>query len=545
MSTRIGPRINRLAAARLCSGIGGIALVTAIVGFLLQRDITLLVLISMVIGIVGIGLWITLVPGDLRALVSGRRALYGSNSIFSSILVIGIVAIVYTLTINSGVFADLTSVGYYSLKPQTRTVIQALPRPLQITAFYNNTRLSDQALDTPVLRMFADSAPDKIRLVFVDPDEQPLIAKQFGLVGSFGIYVSWLDANRQPDMKGTTQMRGTAAQEQWITEAILQLEAQGRYHVLFTVGHNEVGTDIEKKEDAYGIRNGLENVGINTGTIDLKSTEIPADTTALVIVGPERDFEQSEVDKIAKYMANGGKLLILANPAYRGAIQFMISPDSPMYKYLSAVWDIRPQNDIVFDPASYVDNPYSVMPASVAPHKLTNKDDTGATQVRPLLTITQSWDVPAADKVPKGLSMMPLFLSSPSSVGKTNVRAVAANPDNPDNLKQSPGDLSGPLVLAVAAQNETTKARLLVMGNSDWVLNDMVTTFDGYVLWTNIMDWLTQYLSNIMVTPTVTQLPLITDSATLNVVLLITLIVLPGLVLLAGGLVWWNRAHRQ
>jgi ABC-type uncharacterized transport system len=534
--------LDRLLLARISSGIGALALVMAVLLLVLQRDITAASLICTISALIGIGLWTVLAPNDFRTLISGRQALYGGNSIFTSVLVVGIVAIIYTLTANSGAAADLTTVGYYSLKPDVQKLVKDLDFSIQVTAFYNSARLNDQALDTPILRMFADAAPDKVRLVFVDPDEQPILAKNFGLVGSFGIYVSALDGKGQPDLNHTVQMRGDVAREAWIAEAILQLKARGRYKVLFTVGHNEIGTDLQKKEDAYAVRAGLENVGIMTGTVDLKNENIPADTTALVLLRPEHDLGQDEVAKLEQYTASGGKLLIMAKPAYRGQIQFMVTANSPMAKYLWATWGIRPQNDIVFDPKSYVEDPYRLLAAKVAQHPITNRDTTGSVPVRPLLTIAQSWEL--SSTLLQDVNLIPLILSSEQSIGKIDVRKVAANPANSANLQREAGDLAGPLVLAAAAENTRTNARLIVIGDSDWVYNDAITEFDGQYLWTNMMDWLTKYLTNITVSPTIKQLPLIVDTGSLNAVFIITLVVMPGLVLLAGGLVWWDRLRR-
>src|SRR5258707_15426102 len=99
--------INRQTIARISSGAGSLALIVAILGLLLQHDITPLVLISALIAIVGIALWTVLAPNDFRALVSGRQALYGSNSIFISVLLAGIVAIIYTVANGSGVAGDM------------------------------------------------------------------------------------------------------------------------------------------------------------------------------------------------------------------------------------------------------------------------------------------------------------------------------------------------------------------------------------------------------------------------------------------------------
>src|SRR5258706_1832065 len=535
--------IDTLLLARISSGIGLLALFVAVLAYLLQKDLTVTVLVSVIVGIVGISLWTMLAPGDLRNLITGRQALYGGNSIFTSVLVIGIVAIGYGLATNLPIAADLTEQHYYSLKNNAGQIVKSLDQPVQITAFYNASKLTDQAIDAPILNMFRDANPTNVKVAIVDPDEQPVLGKRLGLVGPFGVYVSYLDANGQPDPTRTVQMRGANTTEQWLAEAISELEAKGKYKVLFTIGHGETGTDIQKKEDAYAIRAGLENVGILSGTLDLKNEAIANNASAIVMIGPSLDLGQDEVDKIKAYMDNGGKLLLMAKPAFQGEIQFMKSPDSPMAKYLWTNWGIRPQNDIVYDPLSNVSSPYRVLAASVNSHPIMSRDSSGTSQIRPFVSLAESWEINQTP--PSGITIAPLFASSVQSIGKVNLPKVAANPDDPSNLKLEQGDLRGPLWLAAALENTKNNARMIVIGDSDWVINDAVIKFDGDLLWTNMIDWLTHYLSNIKIQPVSKQLPLVVDQGSLNIAVLISVVILPGLVLLTGGLVWWDRARRQ
>ena len=554
-SPRQFTRLNRQSIARISSGIGALALVVAIMAFLIQRDVTLIVLVSILISIGGIGLWSVLAPGDLRAMVSGRQALYGSNSIFVTILVIGIVAIIYGLSQGTGIAADFTSVGYYSPKPNTLPVLQRLDKPILITAFYASRALNLQAIDKPILQLFVDAAPDKIKLRIVDPDQQPLIANQFGLNAPYGLYVSQLDQNGQPDLNLTVQIPGDQAREQQIAEAILTLQARGKFKVLFTIGHNEIDTTSTATDGASGLRQGLESRGILTGTTDL-TQDIPVDTNAVVMLAPQRDFTQAEVDKIAKYTAGGGKLLVMAKPAFNGAITFMVAPTSPMSRYMLATWGLGPQNDIVYDPQSFLQSQYAILAARVSQvSPIVYKDTAGTTQVRPFLAIAQSWALTQTltpdqttrpswvipQPPPTGVEITPLMFSSDQSYGKTNLVKVSANPDQ---AVREAGDLAGPLLLAASAQNQQTGAQIIVIGEGDWCRNDSITQFDGSLLWTNMVNWLTRFDAAISVTPVFTQLPLRTDTISLNITLLITLVILPGLVLIAGAWMWWDRSRR-
>ncbi|MCC7209476.1 MAG: GldG family protein [Anaerolineae bacterium] len=527
--------LSRIRVARLASGIGAVALTVAIVSWLLAGDVTALTLVSAVIALLGIGAWMLLAPDDFRALITGRQAVYGTNSLLVSALFAGIVAIVYSLAVSTGIAVDLTSAGYYSLKGDVQPVVQNLERPIQITAFYNRLLLGAQSQDAPILRMFVDANPAMVRLVYVDPDEQPVLARRFGLQSSYGVFVSYLNDDGAPDLRstGTVQVRGNAPNERLVAEAILQLQARGQFKVAFTTGSGELSLD----EDATGIRDGLLNVGIDVASLDPNEEDIPADATALVVLGPRLDFGAEAVGRIARYMAGGGKLLLMAEPAYEGSITFMTTEDSPLTRYLEDNWGITPQRDILFDPVAYYISQYYVRAAQYAEgHPVVSKDETG-TAAQPLFMISQSWAVSSVPNVQASV----LYATSPQAFGKLDLREVAANPDR---AVAEPGDLTGPLSLVVAAENTASGARLIVVGDADWVRNDSITSFDGQFLWTNMIDWLTQFIERVTINPVSMILPLNVSSADLNAAALITMLALPAAVLLAGAVVWGRRVRR-
>jgi ABC-type uncharacterized transport system involved in gliding motility auxiliary subunit len=529
------PAPNRADIARLSSAVGALALALAVTGWLLAGDVTPVVFGAALIAILGLGVWIALAPDDFRALITGRRAAHGSNSLLVSVLVAGIMAVIYSISVTAGIAVDLTSTGYYSLKPDVRPILQNLAHPIQITAFYNRLVLGERSADAPILRMFVDANPAMVRLVYIDPDEQPLVARQFGLNTAYGLFVSYLQTDGTPDLRttGTVQVRGDTPNERLIAEAILQLQALGQFRVVFTVGSGEISIE----DEATGIRDGLRNVGISVDVVDITQNDIPPDTTALVILGPRRDFSREAVSRIERYMAGGGKVLLMAEPAYEGSITFMVPEDSPMVDYLEDTWGIRPHRDIVFDPIAYYISQYYVQPAQYAAgHPIIVKDQSG-TPSRPLFMITQSWDVGSVPNVTATV----LYATTDQAFGKLDLREVAADPDR---ASRAAGDLAGPLTLVAAAENTINGARLIVVGDADWIRNDVIQSFDGQYLWTNMIDWLTQFIERITVNPIAVQLPLNVSSAELNIASLITLAIVPGLLLVAGGIVWWRRVRR-
>lgn len=539
--------LDRLSVARWSSAVGAVALVIAVVALLASGELSPLVVISALIGMGGLGVWMTLAPEDFRNTLTGRRAVYGSNSLLIVLLFVGIVLIVYGMAARSGIAADFTSRGYYTLKANIRPIVQQLSRPIQITAFYSRRLLTNQALEAPILRLFSDAAPDRIRLVYADPDVQPILARQFGLNGAYGIFVSYLDAEGAPDPTFTVKVLTARdrvpglpieedyVNERWIAEAILQLEARGKFRVLFSVGNGEVSLD----NDATGIRDGLRSVGIQVATLDLGREGVPQGTTALVILAPVRDFTQEMADRVAAFLDSGGKVLIMAEPAYRSDIRFMQAEDSPLVQYLWQQWGVRPNRDIVFDPLSFNETQYYVRAAQfLEGHPIVQKDQTGSA-ARPLFPIAQSWQI--APEPPPDVIARRIYTTSPEAFGKLDLREVARNPDR---AVREAADLPGPLALVVAAENTRTGARLLLVGDADWVTNDLIVAFDGQILWTNMIDWLTDFLERVTVEPAFGQLPLSVPSRDLELTAFITVGVLPAAILLVGVWVWWRRSRR-
>lgn len=535
-STRQPFVLNRLAVARTLSAIGSLGLVVAVVGFFLSGDVNAVVIGGALLAVIGISGWTLLSPDDLRALITGRQTAFGSNSLFLSILMAGIAALTYTIAASTGVAVDFTSAQFYSLKSDVRPIIEKLNRPLVITAFYSSALLEQQSGDLPVLRMFEDAAPDKIRVAFIDPNQQPLLAREFGLTADFGIFVSYLDQNGNPDVKLTEKSVGDYANERWIAEAILRLQARGQFMVGFTIGSNEITTALPATDDASEVRNLLTTYGIGIVDFDLSRQDIPPGLTALLILAPQRDFSQPVADKIAQYLANGGKALILVEPAFNSLFEFMNSDASPLGAYLWGTWGVRPTRTIVFDPASYYESVFYVMPSQYADDPMLNKDASGVSKIQPVFYIAQPLQVEPRP----GINLFVLYASSPESFAKPARDAAA----NPLNATKAPTDLSGPLPLMIKAENPTSGARLVVIGDADWLRNSAITQFGGDVLWTGVFDYLTSFVTRVTVNPVSVQLPLQVTAGELSTVSFVTLAVMPGLVLLIGVIVWFDRRRR-
>ena len=108
--------------------------------------------------------------------------------------------------------------------------------------------------------------------------------------------------------------------------------------------------------------------------------------------------------------------------------------------------------------------------------------------------------------------------------------------------------LSGPLVLAAAAENSATGARVVLFGSTSLLANAFnningVANFDvatGSIFWaTDFEDWFSQV--NIQSAARAQDAPIFADAQSVALINVITSLLLPFGVLALGALVWLNN----
>jgi hypothetical protein len=139
-----------------------------------------------------------------------------------------------------------------------------------------------------------------------------------------------------------------------------------------------------------------------------------------------------------------------------------------------------------------------------------------------------------------------ILASSPQSYGETNIQRVMDTNSWEFDTDQ---DIPGPLNIAAWSWDQDTDARIVVVGDSDFVTNGYVCEtcpIGNAVLFTDALTWLTRFNEDIRFAPGIySSGPLIFISGqTLDLIAFLTIIVLPALVLMTGVAVWWRRNRR-
>jgi ABC-type uncharacterized transport system involved in gliding motility auxiliary subunit len=107
-------------------------------------------------------------------------------------------------------------------------------------------------------------------------------------------------------------------------------------------------------------------------------------------------------------------------------------------------------------------------------------------------------------------------------------------------------DILGPLNMAVAGENASTKGRIVVFGNSVFASDDVFDVYGNGNMFINSVDWAAQQEDLLNITPRTptarTFLPI--GNVQFIIIILLSIFVLPGAIIFLGISSWVARRRR-
>ncbi len=259
-----------------------------------------LCLVTLCEGLALIGLVIFFVGHfeTLKAVSARRSTRLGANTVLMVVLFVGIVIIANVLAARHAKRWDLSETLRFTLAPQTHDVLRGLTHEVTITVFTQSNAYKD-LLDA------YRHATDQLRVEYLDPETQPAIARQYGITRrDTAVFES-----------GGRSTRVTTPSEVELTAALIRVSKDTKKQIVFLEGHGE--RDIFNEEpDGYSLATeAMKKQGYAVSTLLLlQEPRVPEETTVLVIAGPVRRVTGPEQDRIARYVAEGGRLLVFTDP---------------------------------------------------------------------------------------------------------------------------------------------------------------------------------------------------------------------------------------
>jgi ABC-type uncharacterized transport system involved in gliding motility auxiliary subunit len=430
------------------------------------------------------GAWFSVFKSEALQQLRSRGARQGAFSAVYALAVIVIAVLLQAFISNNDQSLDLSKDKQYTLADETVKTLKGLENKVQILAFYSPDQRGGFE---DLLKRAKKVNPGSFDFEFVNINKEPLKAQQYG-VRTLGTAVA-VSGDKSESFNGN--------REEDLLNAILKVSAGGKKQVYFLQGHQERNVDDASAGGASELKKGLEAGGFLARGVNLASlpkAELPEDAAAVILAGPHTDLLAPELEALTRYLARGGRVIAAVDPRTQ----------TPALKAWLAKAGAALGDDIVID-----FNPFNqiVGGSPLAPvvqdfdgsHPVTRDLKQNGGQV--LFPQTRSVSL---GKLPEGATGSALAHSLPSAFGWMGTGNNVPN-------KPSGADKRGPLDLGVAieaplkafggADGGDKKARLIVLGTSQFMANQLVVVFNNQDFLVNGVRWLADEEKRIALAP--------------------------------------------
>ena len=476
---------------------------------------------------------------DVAEFYKGRGARYGTLSIVSIVVFLGILVAVNYLGARQNKRWDLTANQVFSLSDQTIKILRELKEPVTFIVYEVNER---QDIHRDRLEEFTYQT-SQVKTEFVDPNREPARATEAKIESVPTILIQY---------QGRTE-RVTSTNEQDLTNGLIKAVTGQTKKVYFTQGHGEKDPAASDRSGYSTVADALkqDNFAMESLLLVTQKT-VPDDATIVVIAGPTTDFFPPEIEALKAYVAKGGKVFVLLDPpAKAGATQ-------PLLAQFLTEWGINAGNDVVLD-------------ASGVGQMLGTDASVPVAAQYPSHPITQGFRVITAYPMARSMAPIeggsnshiaqPLVNTSQQSWAESDIASLSAKGGQVE-FNADKGDKQGPITLAAAVSAPATvtppkpvnaspdstetpstpETRVVAVGDSDFASNMAIGVSGNRDFFMNALNWLAQQENLIAVRPRQPQdhrLTLTQDQ--MNRIMILSIFIIPGLVFASGVYTWWRR----
>ncbi len=530
------PPRSPMTTASLIAGWTGVAvLLVAVVWWVVTKSFSTGPIVVLVAGAILGAFWMVVNFATLRQCLSGRRAGLIVNSTVFALLVLSILVLVNYVGVRHHIRKDLTAAKRYSLSEQTHKVAKALDKDVELITFvspnyFNAEEISDR------LREYEMLSP-RIKLHKYDPQMDFDKVKEYEVQMDGTVIVK----------SGERTEKVTGASEEQLTSAILAVTTGEKTKVYFLSGHGERPLQGGGADGLGTVKRSLENQQYQVEALSLVTMEkpkVPDDCAVLVIAGPQQPLHKKELAALHSYISRAGKLFIAVDP-----------PPAPGLTTILIDYGVMPLDGVVMDPQQgywgQLQVPVVVEPAA---HEITRNIEAIAlpdTRAFELDTEPPEPEYPGAPRLPQP-QPQPLLASSSASWLETTPQGT---------VQQDPDERSGPLVMAVVIDESSPPpspqmgmppspppgspaTRMVVVGSSIMMTDRLIQA--GLVGGANMVlksiAWLVENEKLVSIPPkqlAPNYVSLSDPQRKLAIVFVMG--VIPLLIMISGGIVWWIR----
>ena len=449
-----------------------------------------------------------------------RFLIHGTNALVFTLVVLGILIVINYIAYKRGGRLDVTQEKLYSVSDQTVKTLQNVNKDIEVLAFFKEIG-TDRREFQDLIKEY-ERRSDKIKVVFIDPDKDPGLAKNYD-VNEYGTVV--LVSGEQNIKLGLSDLISGGIvknAEQELTNALIKLSRDIKKTVFFLTGHGERDIKNNAEPEGFGmLSQALTDEGYEVKELLLlRESSVPKDNSILVVAGPEKPLLEKEVEAVKKYLEDGGKAVFLVEPQSGNEVVALLKG-----------YGIDLGDNVIIDPSSKLVGGGDVAPI-VAQYPI--HDITDDFKFATLFPYSRSIDLVDLD----GIKTTLIAETSEYSWAEKDLALFDQGVAQKDS-----DDEPGPLgVAAVAEIGE--KTRIAVFGSVDFVSNRFFNFSGNSDFFLNTISWIAGDEELISIRPRMARegkLAITGDQ--LRIIFSLTVVVLPVIVLVTGIAVWWKRRN--
>ena len=452
----------------------------------------------------------------LKTFSSSRSTRLGLNSFLAILLMTGILTIINFLVVRHGGRWDLSETQHFSLAPQTLQVLGQLKKNIRIMVF-SHERSPGFRTYRDLLEGYAYVSP-RISVTYIDPEKEPGKAREYE--------ISKIDT--AVFESGEQIVHVPKPSESNLTSALIRVTQEKSKRLVFLEGHGERQITDQERGGLSLARKNLESQGYQVARGSLrKDSTLLNDTSVLIIPGPRESVEQEELQRITRFVAEGGRLLLLLDPQISSGLEEWISQ-----------WGLTLGPGIVVDPEDRVaqGSPTALLVRRFTDHKIT-KEFT-APILLPVLQAVSFNQTPGTN-----LNFTPLLQSSEQSWAETDFDQTTPEFEK-DSDKKGPFTLAGALGRKSIPSDSTVQPSLVIIGNSAFASNTYLQFPGNTDFLFNAIAWLADEETLISVSPKESSFPPFIPNPTQGQMLFaVQVFSVPFLILFLGITVWRRRSR--
>ena len=454
-----------------------------------------------------------------------RSLSYGLNSVFTILVVLALVGLINFLGYQYPQKADLTKNKLHTFSDQSTKLLKNLKDDIGATFYYQAPDSKERY--RAVFDNYKKSS-NKFKYEAVDINKEPTRTKTAGIKKADTLLLSY---------RGKTAKVETITEES-ITNSLIKLTTEAKSIVCTVVGHGEPSFTDGGATGFAAMKKGLEDESYELKEITLaQEVTIPADCTALVMMGANKAFFPAEIKTMVAYLELGGRLIVGVDATITQVDQ------TKELRALLHEWGIDVRPGIIIDPVSKMAGVDASIPIVV----LYNKEQAITKEFSQQCYFPFARAIDAAPTAPDGLKASWLAKSTPKSWAEMNMASIAKGAVQFDQGD----DLQGPLSLAVAVSGKrkdskaTRETRIVAFGTSQFANNQYYKFGGNQDLFLNSVSWAVENESMISIRAKEETAGQIEMSQTQAMLIFWLIVVLLPLSIAVAGIVIWVRRKKM